>query len=117
MATVARISKQQKCYDTIIAILALYLQRPVSYTNLVYFSFNHKRKSRLKCALWFSIKVMFSIFYGKCFNKSQLLNDILKEVDWNLRLNRYVGSLADILDLRSIFSNWWSMVIWVLLDS
>ena len=91
----------KESYDIIIAILTSYLQRPVTCSNLVHFSFNHRRKSRLKCALWFSIKALFSIFYGKCFNKSQLLNDIIKEVDWNLRLNRYVGSLADILDLRS----------------
>ena len=91
----------KESYDIIIAILTSYLQRPVTCSNLVHFSFNHRRKSRLKCALWFSIKALFSIFYGKCFNKSQLLNDIIKEVDWNLRLNRYVGSLADMLDLRS----------------
>ena len=87
-------------YEKLRLILNNFLQRPVSFNDIIHFSFNHRNKKRLICALWFSVKVMFRIFHDKSRNKAQILRDIVKEIDWNLRLNRKLGSVNDILLLK-----------------
>ena len=34
----------------------------------------------------------------KMFNKAQILKDMIKEIDWNLRLNRKVGSASEMVE-------------------
>ena len=36
------------------------------------------------------------------FNKGQILREIIKEIDWNLRLNRKVGSQGEMIRLKDI---------------
>ena len=36
------------------------------------------------------------------FNKGQMLRDLIKEIDWNLRLNRKVGSEGEMVKLKDI---------------
>ena len=50
------------------------------------------------CSLVFS--VMFGIFHDKSRNKAQILREIITEIDWNLRLNRKLGSVNEILLLK-----------------
>ena len=56
----------------------------------------------LKCGLWFAVKAMYNIFNRKMFNKGQILREIIKEIDWNLRLNRKVGSQGEMIRLKGI---------------
>jgi len=44
---------------------------------------------------------MFKIFQDKCVNKIQLLKEVIKDIDWNLKLNRKLGSLGEILSLKN----------------
>ena len=39
------------------------------------------------------------------FNKEQILREMIKEIDWNLRLNRNVGSDGEILKLKEILGD------------
>ena len=39
------------------------------------------------------------------FNKEQILREVRKEIDWNLRLNRKVGSDGEILKLKEILGD------------
>ena len=71
----------------------------------MHFSFNHSEKKRLKCALWLATKWMYSIFHTKIFNKLQLLRDSVKEIDWNLNMERKIGSVAVMMELRDIMSS------------
>ena len=56
----------------------------------------------MKCALWFAVKMMYNAFHRKLFNKAQLLQEILKEIDWNLSLNRRLGSEGEMVRLKEI---------------
>ena len=87
-------------YEALKSILDSFLERSVSYNEIIHFCFNHRNKKRLICALWFSVKVMFKIFHDKSHNKTQILRAIIKEMDWNLQLNRKLGSLCEILFLK-----------------
>ena len=89
-------------YNVILVILNLFLSRNVNYSQLITFSFNHRCKRKLICALWFAVKMMYSIYLRNCLNRGQLLRDLVKELDWNLRLNRKIGSAGEMIKLKSI---------------
>ena len=59
-----------------------------------------RNKNKLNCALWFAVKVMFKVFHNKSRNRAQILREIVKEIDWNIRMNRKLGSLGEILSLK-----------------
>ena len=89
-------------YDIIMHVLNRYLDRMVSFNELIHFSFNHRNKMKLKCALWFATKMMYKIFHRKCFNKAQLLKECIKEIDWNLSMTRKIRSGLEMISLRSL---------------
>ena len=89
-------------YDVIIHVLNRFLERMVSFDSLIHFSFNHRNKFKLKCALWFATKMMYKIFHQKCFNKAQLLKECIKEIDWNLTMTRKIGSRLEMINLRGL---------------
>ena len=68
----------------------------------MHLAFNHRKKQTLKCALWFAVKAMYNIFNKKLFNKGQILKEMIKEIDWNLRINRRIGSEGEMLKLKYI---------------
>ena len=76
--------------------------KEIVQTNLIHLAFNHRNKQRLRCAVWFAVKTMYRIYTSRIFNKVQLLRELIKEIDWNLKLNRKLGSRQDLLDLRSL---------------
>ena len=89
-------------YEVIVRVLNRYLDRMVSFNDLIHFSFNHRNKKKLKCALWFATKMMYKIFIKKCSNKAQLLKECIKEIDWNLSMTRKIGSGLEMISLRSL---------------
>ena len=89
-------------YDMVIQVMNRLTERNISFELLVHFAFNHRNKQTLKCALWFAVKVMYNIFNKKMFNKGQILRDLIKEIDWNLRLNRKVGSEGEMVKLKDM---------------
>ena len=91
-------------YDLIIQVLNRLTERNISSELLLHLAFNHRRKQTLKCALWFAVKAMYCSFNKKMFNKVQVLREMVKEIDWNLRLNRKVGSAGEMVKLKQILS-------------
>ena len=91
-----------RTHDTMTQVLNRLTERNISSDLLVHLAFNHRKKQTLKCALWFAVKAMYSIFIKKMFNKGQILKEIIKEIDWNLRMNRRVGSEGEMLKLKDI---------------
>ena len=91
-------------FASIIFVLETFLGRAVSYNDVIHFGFNHRNKKKLVLALWFSVKIMFQIFQNKCRNKAQLLTLVVKEIDWNLRMNRKLGSLCELMMLKRIIN-------------
>ena len=82
-------------------ILSDFLDHIVSDQEIVHFSFNHRCKKRLKIAVWFAVKMLFWIYCKKCFNKIQLLDEMLKEIQWNLKMMNGLGSLSEVFALKT----------------
>ena len=40
----------------------------------------------------------------KCFNKMQLLDEMLKEIQWNLKMMNGLGSLSEVVSLKMCIS-------------
>ena len=95
-------SKVVESYDIIIQVLNRFTERNITYELLTHFSFNHRNKFRLMCALWFAVKMLYMIFIKKMFNKQQLLQEMIKELEWNLKLSRKIGSQGEMIKLKSI---------------
>ena len=53
------------------------------------------------CGIWFAVKALFRIYQDKARNKNQLLREIIKEVEWNLKLNRMVGSWVEFRNVKT----------------
>ena len=85
---------------SILNILYQFLGQKVD-TEFMYFSFNHINKKKFVLAIWFSVKVMSQIYQNKCINKAQLLAAVIKEIQWNLERFRYLGSLCEMISLKS----------------
>ena len=81
-------------------ILASFLGRVVTAKQLISLSFNHRNKRKLKCAVWFAVKIMYLIFQERSMNKSQFLMSVIKEIDWNLKMCRKIGSQAEMTQLK-----------------
>ena len=72
------------------------LQKEVVGDKLLHLDFSHRDKRRLKSALWLAVKSLYKIYQGKVRNKTQLLRELVKEIDWNLNMNLKVGSQIDL---------------------
>ena len=86
--------------DAMLRILATFLGRVVTAKQLISLSFNHRNKRKLKCAVWFAVKIMYLIFQERSLNKSQFLMSVIKEIDWNLKMCRKIGSQAEMTQLK-----------------
>jgi len=78
------------------------LGQKVDFNQLIHFAVNHRNKKKLAVALWLAVKVMFKIFQEKNQNNGQILREMLKEIDWNINMNRKLGSKCDLRKLKEI---------------
>ena len=95
----------KETFESCKSIIREYLDRVVEPKDILYLSFNHRNKHRLRGGVWFAVKLMYLVYQNRTRNKSQLLRDIVKEIDWNLDLNRKIGSKKDLLHLKQIILN------------
>ena len=94
--------KVQRVYNGMVEILETFLGQEVDFNHLIHFSINHRNKKKLVLALWFAVKVMFKNFQEKNRNNGQILREMLKEIDWNINMNRKLGSRSELRTLKDI---------------
>ena len=86
-------------------ILGDFLVKEVTSREFINLAFNHRNKKRLRSAIWFAVKVMYLIYTKRMFSKIQVLQEIVKEIDWNLDLNRKIGSKKDLNELKNLIKS------------
>ena len=82
------------------AVLSDFLERTVTEKEILHFSFNHRSKKRLRIAVWFTTKILFLIYLNNFENKFQLLAEMQREIEWNLKMSKGMGSVSEILALK-----------------
>ena len=86
---------------SIISILSEFLGRPVTDIEVIHFSFNHRNKNRLRVPVWFAVKTLYFLYLNKCENNIQLMDEIRKEIDWNLKMKKGLGPQSEVLALKN----------------
>ena len=61
----------QDCFDACRKLVEDYLGKNLNSKEILYIAFNHRNKKRLKCALWFVIKILYKIYQNRSINNSQ----------------------------------------------
>ena len=89
-------------YDAIIRVLNSYTERLIGNNLLIHLAFNHRSKQRLRCALWVAVKMLYCLYWKNQMNKEQLLKDMIKEIDWNISLNRKIGSECEMVKVKEV---------------
>ena len=51
-------------------------------------------------AVWFAVKILYFLYLNKCENNIQLLDDMHKEIEWNLKMKKGLGSQSEVVDLK-----------------
>ena len=85
---------------SILNILSEFLGRPVTVMEIIHFSFNHRNKKRLRVAVWFAVKVLYFLYSNKCENKTKLLDELQKEIEWNLKMKKGLGPQSEVFALK-----------------
>ena len=85
-------------------IVSDFLGRIITNQEILHFSFNHRSKKRLIIATWFAVKMLFWIYSKKCLNKMQLLDEMLKEIQWNLKMTNSLGCHSEVASLKMCIS-------------
>ena len=81
-------------------VMSHFLERTVTDVEIIHFSFNHRCKKRLRVAVWFTVKILYLIYLNRCENKMQLLAEMQREVEWNLKMVKGMGSLSEVFALK-----------------
>ena len=56
--------------------------------------------------LWrFAVKWLFKMWISKNDNKLQVMMEMLKEIDWNVRMKRFSRSQGELSELREILDS------------
>ena len=63
---------------------------------LLTFSFNHRNTKRNQLLVWFAIKSLYNLYLEQGDSKVYLLENLRKEIDWNLELGRKIGSKCEM---------------------
>ena len=85
---------------SILSILSEFLGRPITDIEVIHFSFNHRNKKRLGVAVWFAVKMLHFLYLNKFENNTQLLDEMQKEIEWNLKMKKGLGSQSEVVALK-----------------
>ena len=81
-------------------VLSYFLEHSVTDIEIIHFFFNHRCKKRLRIAVWFTVKILFLIYLNKCENKMQLLAEMQRDIEWNLKMLKGMGSISEVIALK-----------------
>ena len=85
---------------SIFNILSEFLGRPITDIEVIHFSFNHRNKTRLRIAVWYAVKMLYFLYLNKFENNTQLLDEMQKEIEWNLKMKKGLGSQSEFVALK-----------------
>ena len=85
-------------------ILKGMLKRNLVAQDIIHLAFSHRCKYKTAVAVWFAVKALYRIFHFRSKNKDQLLKEMVKEIEWNLKLNVKIGSRGEMINLKDIIN-------------
>ena len=83
-------------------VLCKFLGKDVSFVEVIHLSFSHRNERKLRIAVWFAVKWLYKMWISKNDNRLQLMMEMLKEIDWNVKMKRFSRSHGELSELREI---------------
>ena len=81
------------------------MEQDIKEEKLILCAFNHRKKKKLKLAVWFVIKSLYLLHIKKIQNKTQLLAEMHKALEWNLNFFKVIGCLDDMNILLNLLKS------------
>ena len=78
------------------------MEKEVIFLDVIHLSFNHRKERKIRVAVWFAVKWLYKMWISKNNNRSQLMLEMLKEIDWNFKMRRMSRSHRQLVELRVI---------------
>ena len=85
--------------------LSKFLEKDVTFVEVIHLAFSHRNEKKLRIAVWFAVKWLYKMWISKNDNKVQLMMEMLKEIDWNIKMKRFSRAHAELSELREILEN------------
>lgn len=92
-------------YRRLAMVLSKYLGKDVSFVEVIHLAFSHRNERKLRIAVWFAVKWLYIMWISKNDNKQQVMMEMLKEIDWNVRMKRFSRSQGELSELREILDS------------
>ena len=92
-------------FDDLKEVLEEILEREITTKEVIYYAYNHRNKKRLKMALWLATKMLYNIYIEKNFNGEQIWKNILKEIEWNIKMQTKLGSNSEIIKMKMVIDS------------
>ena len=89
-------------YRRLEMVLGKFLGKDVSFVEVIHLSFSHRNERKLRIAVWFAVKWLYKMWISKNDNRLQLMMEMLKEIDWNVKMKRFSRSHGELSELREI---------------
>ena len=89
-------------FNVVKTIIIKYLGRNVTDEECIFLAFNHRDYKKRLVATWFAVTALYAIYQNRYINGAQILLHSIKELDWNLELNRKIGSRCEMMSLKSL---------------
>ena len=86
-------------------VIMTYLERNVTVEECLFLAFNHRDFKKRQVASWFAVNSLYAVYLNRSINGNQLLLKSIKELDWNLELNRKIGSRFEMINLKRILDS------------
>ena len=86
-------------------IVVEYLKRDITLHEYIHLAFNHRNYKKRQPATWFAVRSLYEIYQNRYINGAQLLMKSIKELDWNLYLNRKIGSRSEMMNLKTLMNS------------
>ena len=83
-------------------VLEKYLGEEIADKKIITLSFKNRNANKNQIAVWFAIRALYRIYHAGDNSKNCVLDSSIKEIDWNLSLNRKIGSAGEMMNFRSI---------------
>ena len=87
------------------------VQEEVTEQDILYLSFNHRDRRKLLTGLWFAVKMLYMMYLDRVRNKMQILRDMIKELDWNLKFGKY-RSKIDYFVIKLCIERYKTQMAW-----
>ena len=83
-------------------VLTEFLGRKIEKEEIIFLSFNHRNKKRLKIGIWYTVNCLYYIYTNRAIEVRNMVENIKKQMFWHLTLERWISNRNTFYELYNI---------------